>query len=240
MTSAQPQGPVNQWVPQNQSAPQMGRPPQPPATTLPNPSELAARIEEARNSAQLLSQFVQTTPQAEIEESDLIKEFLDRCRSSARLIQSYIHSTNPAPDEDTLLTLIEVNDEISMAISQQQRAMLKARKARGSTTPNSSSVNSQSPPSSETVPSSTAGSVPTEAARPPQQQPAPPNELPSSVMSGGRPGVSRNNTERYEYNSVDFEVRNPFADDYASNESNARQSNAPQDNRTGAQPGPGR
>lgn len=226
---------MNQW------APQMGHLPQPPATTLPNPSELAARIEEARNSAQLLSQFVQTTPQAEIEENDLIKEFLDRCRSSTRLIQSYIHSANPAPDEDTLLTLIEVNDEISMAISQQQRAMLKARKARGSATPNSSSVNSPSPPSSETVPSSTTGSVPTEAPRAPQQQPAPPSELSSSVISGGRPGASRTNTERHEYNSADFEVRNPFADDYATNESNVEQrrqpaaSNAPQSDPTGAQ-----
>lgn len=224
MASAQPQGPMNPYAPQTNHAGQ------PPARTLPEPGELAARVEEARNSAKLLTQFVQTTPQAEMEENDLIKEFVDRCRTSARLIQSFIHSSNPPPDEDTLLTLIEVNDEISVAISQQQRAMLKARKARGSATPNSSNVNSPSPPSSEVAQFGTARPVPAEIPRLPEQQAAPPIELPSTVMSGGQPNASRTNTERYEYNSAEFEVQNPFADDYATNDSDAerhRQSAAP-------------
>lgn len=214
MASAQSQGPTNPYAPQMYPA-------QPPARTLPEPGEMAARVEEARNSAKLLTQFVQTTPQAEMEENDLIKEFVDRCRSSARLIQTYIHSTNPAPDEDTLLTLIEVNDEISVAISQQQRAMLKARKARGSATPNSSNVNSPSPPGSVAAQSGTARPVPTEAPRLPEQQSTPPIELPSTVMPSGRPNARRANSERYEYNSADFEVQNPFADDYATNGSDA-------------------
>jgi hypothetical protein len=203
--------------------PQMQRSlPPPPANQLPDASELAARVEEARNSAKLLTQFVQTTPQAEMEENDLIKEFVDRCRTSSRLIQSYIHATNPAPDEDTLLTLIEANDEISVAMSQQQRAMLKARRARGAMSPTSSNVNSPSPPASETVASPPSRSISREpaqrASRSPEQQSAPLVELPSimpdTVMTGGGPNSSRTN-ERYEYNSADFEVQNPFADDYA-------------------------
>lgn len=227
-------------------APQTQRPPQQPSNTLPNPGELAARIEEARNSAKLLTQFVQTTPQAEMEENHLITEFVDRCRTSSRLIQSYIHSNNPVPDEDTLLTLIEANDEISVALSQQQRAMLKARKARGSSTPDSSNVNSPSPPTSEARASSGAAGLAPDpvprTSRTLEQQSAPLAELPSTVMSGGRPRASRTNTERYEYKFTDFEVQNPFADDYATNDSDAERhrhpaaSNVPQGNRVGVQP----
>lgn len=223
MAGTQPQVPANPY------AAQMYQNGQSPARTLPEPGEMAARVEEARNSAKLLTQFVQTTPQAEMEENDLIKEFVDRCRSSARLIQTFIHSTNPAPDEDTLLTLIEVNDEISVAISQQQRAMLKARKARGSTTPNSSNVNSPSPANSVAAQSGTTWPVPTEASRLREQQTSPPMGLPSTVMSGGRPNVSKANS-RYEYNAADFEVQNPFADDHATSDFDAerqQQSAAP-------------
>ncbi|KAJ5204733.1 uncharacterized protein N7498_005612 [Penicillium cinerascens] len=215
--------------------------PPPPANSLPNAGELAARVEEARNSAKLLTQFVQTTPQAEIEENELIKEFVDRCRTSSRLIQSYIHSINPSPDEDTLLTLIEANDEISVAMSQQQRAMLKARKARGAMSPNSN-VNTPSLTGSETVASPASRPASLEpaqrASRIPEQQSAPPVELPSimpsTVMSGGRPNASRTNSERHEYSSTDFEVQNPFADNYATNDANEQRqhpltSNPPQE-----------
>ncbi|KAJ5162654.1 uncharacterized protein N7500_004484 [Penicillium coprophilum] len=199
-----------------------------PANTLPNPVELAARIEEARNSAKLLTQFVQSTPPAELENNDLIKEFIDRCRSSSRGIQGYIHSTNPAPDEDTLLTLIETNDEISVALSQQQRAMLKARKMRGSSSPSSSNVNSPSPTSPPVATGPTYFSPPAgPPARTTTWSPEPrapvPAQLPSVTMTGSRapasnPGPSAT-ASRYEYNAEEFQVRNPFADDYATNDS---------------------
>lgn len=203
-----------------------------PANTLPSPVELAARIEEARNSAKLLTQFVQSTPPVELEGNDLIKEFVDRCGTASRLIQGYIHMTNPAPDEDTLLTLIETNDEISVALSQQQRAMLKARKIRGSSSPTSSNLNSPSPTSQVVAPPATNFSPPPTA--PPRTETSSPEpaapvatQLPSPTMTGGRPLASHPvsgsaTTGRYEYNSEDFQVRNPFADDYATNDSNER------------------
>lgn len=218
-----------------------------PARTLPDPGELAARIEEAKNSAKLLTQFVQITPQAELEENDLIKEFIDRCRTSARYLQGYIHSTNPPPDEETLLTLIETNDEISVALSQQQRAMLKARKARGSSTP-TSNINSPSSPASDAVASGGLGSSPAPSAslpavaaaatgpaptqqtsapvqtqrqsRSPEEQSAPVVELPST-FTVNRTTALRSHPEQYEYNSADFEVQNPFADENAASDSDA-------------------
>ena len=98
---------------------------------LPPPLELAQRVEEARTSAKLLSQVVQSTPPNEVLGNELIKEFVERCQSATRSMQDYIHSDNPAPDEDTLLTLIETNDQLATAISKHQRALLQARRATG-------------------------------------------------------------------------------------------------------------
>ena len=208
----------------NSASPPPPRPvhPQPPSNVLPELGELAARIEEAKNSAKLLTQFVQTTPLADVETNDLIKEFVDRCRTSSRLIQSYIHATNPSPDEETLLTLIETNDEISVALSQQQRAMLKARKARGSSTPSSSQVNSPSPPTGEVMASGAGrpGSVSAPQGSRNIDISAPLINL-SPTTTSDQQNPSRTNTEQYQYDSASFEVRNPFADDYAANSSTA-------------------
>ncbi|KAJ5488111.1 hypothetical protein N7453_011565 [Penicillium expansum] len=205
-----------------------------PANSLPNPVELAARIEEARNSAKLLTQFVQSTPPVELEGNELIKEFVDRCGTASRLIQGYIHMNNPAPDEDTLLTLIETNDEISVAISQQQRAMLKARKITGSSSPTSRYEFLSSP-----------GPPPLIETRSPETSAPVAAQLPSPTMTGGRPLASHPvsgsaTTGRYEYNAEDFQVRNPFADDFATNDSDERNrvhgNSQPQSDRVRFQP----
>ena len=96
---------------------------------LPPPHELASRIEEAKTSGKLLTQLVQSTPQNEILSNELIREFAERCREASRSIQGYINAESPPPDEHTLLTLIETNDAIAVALSQHQRALLRARKA---------------------------------------------------------------------------------------------------------------
>ncbi|KAJ5711223.1 hypothetical protein N7488_005379 [Penicillium malachiteum] len=189
--------------------------PQVPVSTLPDPGELAARVEEARNSANLLKQFVQSTPVTEMEENELIKEFIDRCRTSSRLIQSYIHSTNPAPDEATLLTLIDCNDEISVALSQQQRAMLRARQAKGTPSPLASAGNGSGPvsPAGEVVASGARSGTLIDVDGP--------------AMTGGRTtNVREDALGQYEYHAADFEVQNPFADNFASQDSGAEQHSA--------------
>jgi hypothetical protein len=97
----------------------------------------------------------------------------------------YIHSTNPAPDEDTLLTLIETNDEISVAVSQQQRLCVE-------------------------VPAAAVGGGKKVVA---------PDAAACDVGEGLFKFSGSTTTGRYEYNSEDFQVRNPFADDYATNDS---------------------
>lgn len=98
---------------------------------LPNPVELANRLEEARTSAKLLSQLVANTPSTEILDNDLVKEFADRCLSASRSIQGYMTAENPGPDNETMESLIDVNEELQQALNNEKRARLSARKEHG-------------------------------------------------------------------------------------------------------------
>ncbi|KAI5212409.1 hypothetical protein AUEXF2481DRAFT_40820 [Aureobasidium subglaciale EXF-2481] len=98
---------------------------------LPTPQELASRVEEARNTAKILLQLLQSTPADQVMNTELIKEFSDRCQSAQRSMQEYINCNSPPPDDDTLQTLIETNEQLSLAISRHQRAVLQARRALG-------------------------------------------------------------------------------------------------------------
>ncbi|KAI0105762.1 hypothetical protein GGR51DRAFT_184996 [Nemania sp. FL0031] len=95
---------------------------------LPEPVELAGRLEEARTSAGLLQQVVTNTPPGEILGNDLIKEFAERCQSASRSIQGYMASENPAPDNETMESLIDTNEQLQNALNLHQRATLNARK----------------------------------------------------------------------------------------------------------------
>lgn len=98
---------------------------------LPYPVELANRLEEARTSSNLLTQLVANTPSTEVLDNDLIKEFADRCLSASRSIQGYMTAENPSPDNETMESLIDVNEELQQALNNQKRAMLSARKELG-------------------------------------------------------------------------------------------------------------
>jgi hypothetical protein len=112
--------------------------------SLPPPVELASRIEEARTSAKLLLQLVQSTPPHELLGNDLVKEFSERCMAAQRSIQGYINCDSPAPDDDTMLTLIETNEQLSLAASKHQRAVLQARRAVQGPSPSPPVFNNQS------------------------------------------------------------------------------------------------
>jgi hypothetical protein len=95
---------------------------------LPDPIELAGRLEEARTSANLLQQLLTNTPPGEVLDNDLIKEFAERCESASRSVQGYMASENPAPDNATMESLIDTNEQLQTALNLNQRAMLNARK----------------------------------------------------------------------------------------------------------------
>lgn len=93
--------------------------------------ELASRLEEARTSAKLLEQVVMNTPPTEMLQNELIREFANRCLSASRSIQGYMASENPSPDNDTMESLIDTNEQLQTALNQHQRAVLGARKQLG-------------------------------------------------------------------------------------------------------------
>lgn len=117
---------------------------------LPPPDELAARIEEARTSARLLVQMIQSTPPSELLGNELIKEFAERARQAHKSVQQYMAAENPAPDENTMLTLIETSDQLNISMSKHQRAMLQARKSAGLGTPSPQPLANQQDPFSTT------------------------------------------------------------------------------------------
>jgi hypothetical protein len=98
------------------------------ARRLPDPVELAGRLEEALTSAKLLQQVVTNTPPGEVLDNELIKEFAERCQSATRSIQGYMASENPVPDNETMESLIDTNEQLQTALNLHRRAMLNARK----------------------------------------------------------------------------------------------------------------
>lgn len=98
---------------------------------LPPQHELVNRIEESRTVAKLLMQVVQSTSTADLSNNGLAREFAERAQSAQRSIQGYINCENPAPDDNTLQTLVDTNDQLSLALSRHQRAILKARRSTG-------------------------------------------------------------------------------------------------------------
>jgi serine/threonine protein kinase len=89
--------------------------------SLPPARELDARIQEARTSAKLLLQFMETYRTDDAVGNGLIREFADRCRSASRSIQAYMISENPAPDGNTLSLLAQTRDDLAVAIFKHSR-----------------------------------------------------------------------------------------------------------------------
>lgn len=150
-----------------------------------------------------------------------------RCQSASSSMQAYINADNPAPDEDTLLTLIETNDQLSVALSKYQRGILNARIAQGANAAAAAAAvnngdNASATPTATTTapsPSPSPASVSSGAARPVPPPPPPPRntnaDLATSPVSPISTTPASNGTSRYQYNSDDFQVQNPFADNNA-------------------------
>ncbi|KAF4535591.1 GAT domain-containing protein [Lasiodiplodia theobromae] len=180
---------------------------------LPSPSELAARIEEARTSAKLLLQLIQSTPPEELGSNDLVKEFGERCQQAQRSIQNYINTAtedSTQADDETMLTLIETNEQLSLALTKHQRAYLAARRTNSSSNLHNNGVTSSSTPT-PTPPPPAAAVVPPPAATPPlspEQTYAPPPNPPPHLQQSLAARESRDSPE----------ADDPFSDSHAANQ----------------------
>lgn len=107
--------------------------------------------------------MVQSTPQEELIGNELIKEFSERARQAHKSIQEFINCENPAPDEETMLTLIETSEQLGIAMNKHQRSMLQARKAAGHASANTTpqpQTNPQDPFSTSSMQNSLPSSQP--------------------------------------------------------------------------------
>jgi hypothetical protein len=202
--------------------------------TLPPPDELAARVSEAKTSASLLIQLAQTTPATEVPHNELMREFSERCQAAARSVQGFMQCDNPPPDEDTLLTLIETNDQLSVAMSRYQRAVLNSRKALSNGNSQSPSPAPEAQAQERPAASASATAAAAAAVAPVVSAPAPvpastPIPAPASASPPDSPPTppSRTATNRYEYNPDEFQVQNPFADPDAARTSSAEEPDGP-------------
>ncbi|KAK3364420.1 hypothetical protein B0T25DRAFT_63789 [Lasiosphaeria hispida] len=157
---------------------------------LPSAIELANRLEEARTSAKLLEQVVGCTPPAEVLHNDLIKEFADRCLSASRSIQGYMTADDPSPDNDTMESLIDTNEQLQHALNQHQRAVLHAKKQLPTSTERSST---SSPATQHAGGDQSRGGwgIPPPSGSPPSQQgsvPGPPVPSRKPVGASGGSG----------------------------------------------------
>lgn len=79
--------------------------------------------------------MVQSTPQNELPANELVREFAERAREAHKSVQRYMACEDPAPDDATMMTLIETSEQLNIAMTKHQRALLQARKALGQVTP---------------------------------------------------------------------------------------------------------
>ena len=182
-----------------------------PRHALPDPAELAGRIEEAKTSAKLLVQLVQSTPPSEFDSNELIREFADRCQTAQRSLHGYMNA-DPAPDEETFQTLIETCEQLNLASSKHQRAALSARRQTKDSLQRSGDLyNNQSRDTAS------GAAVPTSASQP-RTSPTPPSQLNTLAP------ISRHTSPR---NEPSAETSNPFVDEnhlpYRSSSSQAQQ-----------------
>lgn len=150
---------------------------------LPPPQELASRIEEAKTSAKLLQQLVQSSAQSELQSNELIKEFADRCQGAQRSIQGYISADSPPPDDDTMQTLIETTELLSLALSKHSRALLQARRALGQTASPSPVGSGFSTPPAPSAPNAAVSATYTPSGLSPTSAYSPPPLPPSSMRN---------------------------------------------------------
>ncbi|KIW04901.1 uncharacterized protein PV09_04072 [Verruconis gallopava] len=193
---------------QQQPVPQNGSYGRSRETTLPPPVELAARIEEAKTSAKLLQQLVQSTPPSELQTNELIKEFAERCQNAQRSMHGFMNCTNPVPDDETMQTLIETSEQLSLAASKHQRAVLQARRAGHSASPaqpENGYVPPAGPPPSQNVPNtgySSANAAPSSTFTPTATHDLQAYSPPPAPPAAMRDNLQRRSTGEYPPSSM--------------------------------------
>ncbi|EPE04606.1 gat domain-containing protein [Ophiostoma piceae UAMH 11346] len=134
------QRPQPTWQPQPQQMPMQQQPSAPPmmtrterrhgsSATLPKPRELRRRLDEAKTTAGVLADIVNTTTPSGLLKHDLADDLVARCRRAASQVLEYLDTKDPFPDNQEMAALLSTHEVLQQTLRHYYGAVLEARKA---------------------------------------------------------------------------------------------------------------
>lgn len=101
------------------------------AATLPKPRELRKRLDEARTTAGVLADVVNTSTPAVLLKHDLADDLSARCRRATNQVLEYMNTRDPTPDNHEMAALLATHEVLEQTLHHYHRAVLEARKSLG-------------------------------------------------------------------------------------------------------------
>ncbi|ERS98232.1 hypothetical protein HMPREF1624_05015 [Sporothrix schenckii ATCC 58251] len=101
------------------------------AATLPKPRELRKRLDEAKTTASVLADVVNTTTQDGLLRHDLADDLSARCRRATNQVLEYMNTHDPIPDNYEMAALLSTHEVLEQTLHHYHRAVLEARKSLG-------------------------------------------------------------------------------------------------------------
>ncbi|CAK7204277.1 hypothetical protein SEUCBS139899_007032 [Sporothrix eucalyptigena] len=101
------------------------------AATLPKPRELRKRLDEAKTTAGVLADVVNTTTPAVLLKHDLADDLSARCRRATNQVLEYMNTRDPIPDNHEMAALLATHEVLEQTLHHYHRAVLEARKSLG-------------------------------------------------------------------------------------------------------------
>ncbi len=100
-------------------------------SSLPKPAELRKRLDEARTTAGVLADVVNTSTPATLLKHDLADDLSSRCRRATSQMLEYLEAKNPTPDNSEMEALLGTHEMLQQTLHHYHRAVLEARKDLG-------------------------------------------------------------------------------------------------------------
>ncbi|CAK7263708.1 hypothetical protein SEPCBS57363_000707 [Sporothrix epigloea] len=101
------------------------------SATLPKPSELRRRLREAKTTAGVLADVVNTTTPVALLKHDLAEDLSSRCRRATNQVLEYMNTRDPIPDNFEMADLLATHEVLEQSLHHYHRTVLEARKSLG-------------------------------------------------------------------------------------------------------------
>ncbi|CAK7270620.1 hypothetical protein SEPCBS119000_004181 [Sporothrix epigloea] len=101
------------------------------SATLPKPSELRRRLREAKTTAGVLADVVNTTTPVALLKHDLADDLSSRCHRATNQVLEYLNTRDPIPDNFEMADLLATHEVLEQTLHHYYRTVLEARKSLG-------------------------------------------------------------------------------------------------------------